>query len=327
VRLAVMSDVHVMGVGEEEMSEASERDLGREDHPVRAGLRRRLNGLRNRFWHWDSESRQACFLHALEIIDEHQPDLVILNGDYGGDHEGVGLSDDHTFDSAALVIDMVRDIFPDRSRLVFGDHDLGKYNTLRGRGGIRLASLHRGEDLLGIESFWQHPFGRYHLIGVNSSLLTLALFQPEALPEEWEEWQRLRQEHARQIEDAFQGLSDDARVVLFCHDPSALSEVASLPAVAARAPQILRTIVGHVHTPVLLQMNRLLRHAPLIKTRYPIARIISQGAKGSRTWKMFHPLVCPSTFGVGNHISGGVLFLTGDETHQPLAAERRRIRV
>lgn len=326
MRLAVMSDVHVMGAGEEELSEASARALGQDDHPVRARMRRLLNGVRNRFWHWDSQSRQTCFLHALEIIDEHQPDLVILNGDYGGDHEGVGLSDDHTYDSAALVIGMVRDIFPDRCRFLFGDHDLGKYNTLRGRGGIRLTSLHRGEDLLGIESFWEERVDRFHLMGINSSLLTLALFKPEALPEEWEAWQHLRTRHLRQIEDAFDALPADARVILFCHDPSALSEAAGLPAVGRRRSQIVRTIVGHVHTPMLLHLNRFLRHLPIMKTSYPIARIVSQGAQGSRAWKQFRPLVCPSTYGVGNHISGGVLLLNGDDAFR-ISSELRRIRV
>ena len=327
MKVAVMSDLHVMGPGEEEQSQESARGLGHEDHPIRRRFRRGLNRVRDRFWHWDPDSRHSCFMHALEMVDEFQPDWVILNGDYGGDHEGVGLSDDHTFESAALVVNTVRDVFEDRARFLFGDHDIGKYNTNRRRGGIRLLSLNRGELELGIESFWQIDLAAFHMIGVNSSLLTLDMFLPEALDDEVMVWERLRDDHLRQVAEAFDRLPAQARIVLFCHDPSALSRLAELPEVQRRQSQILRTVVGHLHTPSLMTFNRLLRYLPVLPApNYPLARIVSHGAQGARAWKAFRPEVCPSTYGVGNHVAGGVLFLEGNGEGE-LAAYRRRIRV
>jgi hypothetical protein len=327
MRLAVMSDLHVMGPGEAASSLASAQALGSDDHPMRRRFRRGLNRIRDRFWHWDPHSREACFHHALEVVADYHPDFLVLNGDYGGDHEGVGLSDDHTFASAAMVIAIIRETFADRARFVFGDHDIGKYNTIRGRGGIRLHSLRRGEENLGIQSFWHVEHEAHHLIGVNSSLLSLGLFLPEALGEEVDDWRRLREEHLARVIEVFEGMPSHARIILFCHDPSALAVLGALPEVRRRQSQILRTVVGHLHTPGLLALNRLVGRLPAPPSNaYPIARIVSEGARGARAWKAFHPVVCPSTFGVGNHIDGGVLFLESGGP-QGLRVERRHIRV
>lgn len=322
-----MSDLHVMGPGEEASSLESVLALGEGDHPLRRRVRRGMNRVRNRFWHWDPKSRMACFHHALEMVADYHPDWLVLNGDYGGDHEGVGLSDEHTFASAAMVIGMVRETFPHRTRFVFGDHDIGKYNTIRRRGGIRLLSLRRGEDDLGIESFWHIEHDSHHLIGVNSSLLTLGLFLPEALEDEVQDWRRLRDEHLARVTEVFEGLPAPARIILFCHDPSALAVLGAVPEVRRRQSQILRTVVGHLHTPGLLALNRVVGRLPAPPANaYPIARIVSEGARGARAWKAFHPVVCPSTYGVGNHIAGGVLFMENGGT-RGLRLMRRHIRV
>ena len=85
-------------------------------------------------------------------IKEFNPDWLVANGDYGGDYRGAGLSDDATFESVQAAIHLIREVFGDRSRFIFGDHDLGKYCTSTREGGIRLGSLERGEKLLGIPS-------------------------------------------------------------------------------------------------------------------------------------------------------------------------------
>lgn len=327
MRLAVMSDLHVMGPGEEASSLESVQTMGAEDHPIRRRVRRGLNRVRDRFWHWDPQSRKACFHHALEVVADYHPDWLILNGDYGGDHEGVGLSDDHTFESAAMVISMVREMFPGRTRFVFGDHDIGKYNTVRRQGGIRLDSLTRGEQRLGIESFWHLEHASHHLVGVNSSLLTLGLFLPEALSHEVDSWKTLRDQHLERVSAYFEGLPSHARILLFCHDPSALAVLGELPAIQRRQSEILHTVVGHLHSPRLLALNRLIGHLPAPpNSAYPIARIISEGARGARAWKDFRPVVCPSTYGVGNHVAGGVLFVES-KGHLGVRIQRRHIRV
>ena len=114
MRLAVISDVHVLGPGEQEQTDESVRNLGHELHPVRRTWRRGLHRVRDRFWHWDAHSRRACFHHALQKVATYQPDYLVANGDYGGDHYGVGLSDDLSFESVAFVLSEIRDMFPGR---------------------------------------------------------------------------------------------------------------------------------------------------------------------------------------------------------------------
>ena len=309
MKLAVVSDLHVMGPNEYAQSVESVRGMGRDVSPFRGKVRRGLNRFRDRYWHWDAESRQTCFLHALEKVADYNPDWIIANGDYGGDHKGIGLSDDHTFESVSLVVESIRATFPDRALFIFGDHDIGKYNTVRRDGGIRLLSLIRGEEELGISSFWHQELGVFHLIGVNSTLLTLHLFLPEALDDEIEEWEHRRREHIQQIRSVFAGLPEAVNILLFCHDPSALAELAKLSEVNRRTSQIAVSVVGHLHAPGLLRLTRIMRHFPVIKSRYPIARIITHSAQGARSWKEFKPVVCPSTYGIGHHVSGGVLFI------------------
>ena len=195
---------------------------------------------------------------------------------------------------------------------MFGDHDLGKYSTERQDGGIRLESLRRGEDILGIPSFWHEVDEDVHLIGVNSSLFTLDFFLPEALEAEVTEWKRRREEHIGHVSHAFDGLPDKARVLLFCHDPSALHALSQVPIVSKRMKQIELTVIGHLHSPTLLRMAKLVPRRKDWKPKYPVARIIARGLEGVKSWKQFHPVLCPSTFGTGHHLPGGLLFIEKD---------------
>jgi hypothetical protein len=306
------------------MTRSTSEQVG-EGHPfIRRTWRRGLHRARRRFWNWHPELRHACFVKAIDVMTRYDPEWVVANGDYGGDWGGVGLSDEHTFESVAGVIQRLRRAFPGRCRFVFGDHELGKYSTERREGGIRLASLTHGEDRLGIRSFWHERHGRFHLIGINSTLFTLELFLPEALESEIGLWMEYRRQHLDEVRDAFRRLPGDARVLIFCHDPSALSILHEVPEVRARLPQIERTVLGHLHAPRLLHAARWLSRLPRLSPRYPVARIIAQGVRGARHWKAFRPAVCPSTFGAGQHFAGGLLFLQTDEGGR-LHVRRRRL--
>ncbi len=309
MRLAVLSDIHVLGPGEHEQYIEYANAIGSDVTPLRRKWRRILYGIRHRFWNWSPESRQMCFLKALEDILEYQPDWVIANGDYGGDAGGTGLSDAYTFESAAQVITLVRELFPGNCHFIFGDHELGKYSTLIRKGGIRLDSLYRGEQELGIQSFWHETIDDYHLVGINSSLFTLEMFLPEARLDEISEWKRISAEHKRKVDETFARLPDNARILLFCHDPGALTALSELPGVRDRIDQIKQTILGHLHTPGLLTLARMASRMPQLKLKYPIARIMAEAARGAHTWTEFNPVVCPSTFGTGKHLSGGILLI------------------
>lgn len=326
MRLAVISDIHVLGPGENER----DREVRVELLTVRGRLRgswgRFLHATRRRLWNWHPESRYDCFLKALAEMHDYDPDFVIANGDYAGDAEGVGLSNDATYESAAGVITLICEIFPDRCFFNFGDHDIGKYSTPLRRGGVRLASVQRGEDLLGIRSFWQQRVDEFELIGVNSSLIILDHFLPEALKEETPEWHRLRNAHLEAVRAAFAGLAPDARVILFCHDPSALGSLRAEPEVAARLNQIDLTVLGHLHEPRLLTLIQRMPHFRLWTPKYPVARIIATGLRDAKTWSVFNPIVCPSPFGAGHHLSGGILFIERTSTGH-LLARRHRVKL
>lgn len=309
MRLAVISDIHVLGPAELALANASFDELRAEPHALKRRWRRGLYRVRRRLWNGHLEWRHTAFLRALDEVDAFGPEWVIANGDYGGDFGGVGLSHAATFDSAALVLDQIRRRFPERSRFVFGDHDLGKYSTVLREGGIRLRSLEAGEQHLGIPSFWHEVDEGYHLIGVNSSLFTLDLFLPEALAEEVPEWQRRRTSHIEQVVGAFEALPRGDRVILFCHDPSALTALSQMPAIRRCLPQVALTVIGHLHSPTLLAFARYGARLSKWKPQYPVARIVASGLEGVRNWAPFNPVVCPSTFGTGHHVAGGLLFI------------------
>ncbi|MDZ4200455.1 MAG: hypothetical protein U1E27_14365, partial [Kiritimatiellia bacterium] len=181
------------------------------------------------------------------------------------------------------------------------------------RGGIRLQSLIRGERDLGLQSLWHRTKGAIHLIGVNSTLLTLPLFLPEADPAEIPAWEERRVRHREEIQNIFRGIPDSDRILLFCHDPGALGELAQLPEVQARLGQIVQTVLGHLHAPPLLKAAQWMARLPDWSPRYPVARIIAQSIRSAKTWTAFRPVVCPATFGTGHLLSGGMLFLDVDD--------------
>lgn len=324
MKLAVISDIHVLGPAELARANESYGILGSDLPPLKRGLRRGLYRMRRRLWNGHLQWRHTAFMRALDEVAGFRPEWLIANGDYGGDYGGVGLSNAATFDSAALVVNLIRERFPERSRFVFGDHDLGKYSTVMREGGIRLSSLERGEQHLGIPSFWHERDDEFHLIGVNSSLFTLDLFLPEALAEEIPQWKRLREAHITEVSQAFHGLAPRSRVILFCHDPSALTALSQIPVIRRRLPQVELTVIGHLHSPTLLWMARYASRLSRWRPRYPVARIVAHGLEGARSWNLFNPVVCPSTFGAGHHVSGGLLLIEKDRQGQ-LVVRRRRV--
>jgi len=309
MKIAVLSDLHVLSPQESERSRRIAQDLGVDRSLAHRTWERGAHRVRRRLWNQRDEDREIRFLRALDDMAPFHPDWIVANGDYSGDTNGVGLSDAHTFESVSRVIDLLRRSFPDRCLFVMGDHELGKYSTVLKRGGIRLASLLRGENPLGLQSFWHLAEDPIHLIGVNSTLLTLPLFLPEALEAEIPLWQERRDQHLEDIRRTFSEIPPDGRILLFCHDPSALGVLAEVQEVRGRLGQIERTLLGHLHFPFLLHFARGLGRLPNWTPRYPIARIITHGAKNSKTWDLFHPVVCPSTFGLGRLVSGGWLLL------------------
>ena len=311
VTLAILSDIHYAGLAEQARGDDYEyRDL------VNPLLRQTVRWYRHFIW-MRHPLRQGGQLDRF-LAEVGDVDYVIANGDYSCSTAFVGLSDDDAFGSAKECLGKLRSKFGPRLRLNFGDHELGKLSLFGGRGGMRLAGWHRSVNELGIEPFWQLELGRYVLIGVTSSLIALPLFGPDMLAGELPEWEKLRARHLEDIRTAFTALASDRRVLLFCHDPTALPFLGREAAVRARLPQIEQTIIGHLHSNLYLWQSKRLAGMPVIKFLGPIAERMSRALNEARHWRPFKVRLCPSLAGIELLKDGGFFTVQLDaDARQP----------
>ena len=296
--LAILSDLHYAGAAERARGDDYEyRDIR---NPF---LRHAFRLYRHFIW-MRHPLRQAGQLDR--FLREVGPvDYVIANGDYSCSSAFVGLSDDASFQSAVECLGKLRAKFGPQLHLTFGDHELGKLSFLGARGGMRLAGWHRSVGELGIKPFWQIELGRYVLMGVVSSLIALPLFGADMLPEEKPTWEKLRAQHLDEICAAFAALPPDRRVLLFCHDPTALPFLAQEEVIRARLPQIEQTIIGHLHSNLYLWKSRLLAGMPVIKFLGPTGKKLSSALNQAKLWQPFNVRLCPSLAGIELLKDGG----------------------
>jgi hypothetical protein len=303
ISLVILSDIH----------HACPAEQNRGDDFELAGVANPLLRLFLKFHHrflW--LHRQLHQNHLLdEFLKQAGPaDLVIANGDYSCDTAFVGVSDAAACESARLALDRLRSRFGPKFRATFGDHELGKRGFLNGRGGMRIASFHTAQSELGLDPFWQLELGQYVLFGVVATLIALPVFQAETLPEEQAEWHRLREEHLAKIRAAFSALKAGQRVILFCHDPTALPFLAREPEVSAKISQVEQTIIGHLHSDFILSLSRVLAGMPTINFLGASVRRMSAALNEARHWKAFKVRLCPSLTGIELFKDGG--FLTAE---------------
>lgn len=239
-------------------------------------------------------------------------DLVVANGDYSCDSAFVGVSDDAACQSAAECLGKLRAGLGDRFRATIGDHELGKQALVGGVGGLRLASWHRTVGELGLSPCWRYSHDRWTLLGVTSTLLALDIYEREVGADEWADWQQLRNDHLQQISEAFAELRPDERVILFCHDPTALPYLLELPAVKARLSQIERTIIGHLHTRLVLWPSKLLAGMPCLDRLGVSLRRYTSALNRAKHWQPFKVELCPALAGIELIGEGGYLSLTLD---------------
>jgi hypothetical protein len=232
-------------------------------------------------------------------------DYLVANGDYSCDSGFVGVSDPAAFQSAKECLHKLRAKFGDRAWFTFGDHELGKLPLFGGKGGMRLASWHCATRQLGLQPFWKFSIGRYQLIGVASPLLALPACQPDVLPDEWPEWQRLREAHLAEIRAAFDDLQPEQRVLLFCHDPTALPFLWREESVRRRLRQVEQTILGHLHTRLILWKSRLLSGIPPIRFLGRNVSRFTSALHEAHHWWPFHIRLCPALSGIELLNDGG----------------------
>ncbi len=305
--LTLLSDIHYAGPGEQ--ARGDDLELANLRNPI---LRLPLQAYRKLIW-LKHPTRQNGQLDRL-LAEAPDSDYVVANGDYPCGSAWLGLSDDATFESAQICVGRLRERYGDRLRLTIGDHELGKASLLGDRGGLRLASLHRATDALGLQPFWQLELGNYLLMGVTSTLIELPLFEQEMLAEEHAAWEERRQQQLAAIRAAFAALLPRQRVLLFCHDPSALPFLGREPAVRERLQQIEQTVVGHLHSRLFLWQSRLLAGMPVITFMGHNVRRMSRALNEARQWKPFRVRLCPSLAGIELLKDGGYFTVELDAT-------------
>jgi len=310
-RIAIVSDIHY--AASEERVRCAHREYHRQ---IKNPAARAVACLFHNFvWLREPGSHNPLLDRCLGAVG--QPDLVVANGDYSCNFRGLGLSDPAAFASTEECLSKLRATFNDKLRATLGDHELGKAGLFTGHGAMSLASWHAAVERLRIEPFWQVRLGKYVLLGVTSSLIALPIFKPDSQAGEGAEWEQLRETHLREICEAFASLKPDERVWLFCHDPTALPFLGQQRAIREKLPQLEQTVIGHLHSNLVLWGSGVLSGLPTIWFLGKGVRRISAALSQARYWKPFRVRLCPSLPGIQALKDGG--FLTAE-----LDADARR---
>ncbi|NBV25674.1 MAG: hypothetical protein EBS05_27700, partial [Proteobacteria bacterium] len=276
----IVSDIHLAGPAEQ----------ARRGYELACApnwpVRQLITAYRGYYWLRDPLGNGKYFEAFLQRAGD--ADFVIANGDYSADSAFIGVADDAARASAMECLGKLRTRFGERLHATIGDHELGKTSLVGGKGGLCLASWERTVGELALRPCWQFEWGRYVFLGVTSTLLALPLMLREAPAGEHPAWEKLRAEHVAAVRAAFAGLRPDQRVLLFCHDPTALPFLAELPEVQARLAQIEATVIGHLHSELILRKSRLLAGLPPIRWCGVSVARMSTALNRAKVWKSFN---------------------------------------
>ena len=299
-RIVVLSDVHY----------ASAAEQARGDDYERRGISNPLARLALRLfrdWIWLRHPLRQNHLLDQFLDKAGTPDLCVANGDYTCDSGFIGTADDAAAASVRECLGRLQGRFGQRFQATLGDHEIGKRTMAGNAGHMALASYERATGELGIPPLWQRDLGGWTLLGVCSTLIGLPHFEADALPPEVPRWRELRAQHLDAVRAALRALPGDGRLILFCHDPTALPFLAAEPEMQRRLPQLERTVIGHLHTRVVLWKAQLLCGMPEIRFLGHTARKLSRALREARAWRPFKVLLCPSLAGIELLKDGGFL--------------------
>ena len=303
--VVIISDIHY--AADAECACGNDYELRAIRHPL---LRALVSIYRHYFWmrHPLEQGRQLDRFLSRKV----NADFLVANGDYTCDTGFVGVSHGAAAQSVQECLGKLHERYGGRARFVMGDHELGKLGTFGGNGGMRLASWRCATEQLGLQPFWQLAVGHYRLVGVNSSLLALPAHQGDTLPDEWPEWLRLREAHLAEIRAAFDTLQPEQRVILFCHDPTALPFLWREEPVRRKLDQVEQTIIGHLHTRLILWKSRLLAGIPRINFLGKSVQRFSSALHEAHLWRPFRVRLCPALAGIQLLNDGGYYLMEID---------------
>jgi hypothetical protein len=304
-RLVILSDIHYAGAAEQARGS---------DYEVRA-ITSAARRWMVRFWRHHLWLRDP-FGHNLKLDNFlsgcPDADYVVANGDYSCDSAFIGVSDEAACASAAECLGKLRERFNGQLRTTIGDHEFGKKSLGSGTGGMMLASLKTTRDTLKLPTSWRMELDRYVVIGITSSLVAAPSLRGDQSEDEHEGWQKEHSEHMAEIRALFRGIDSTRRILLFCHDPTALPFLWEDPEIRRLAPQIERTIIGHLHSNLIFRQARIMAGLPAIRFLGPTVARNSQALNRARFWKPFNVQLCPSLAGMELLRDGGYLTMELD---------------
>ena len=143
------------------------------------------------------------------------------------------------------------------------------------------------------------------LVGVCSTLVGLPVFKPEILDDELHLWEKARLDHLDWLKSTFENIQPQQKIVIFCHDPSALGFMHMIPEVRAKLDQIAVTWVGHMHTSLVENAAHLFSGIPEIGFLGTSIRRYTIALQKGKVWKDFKMRLCPSPAGSEIYRDGG----------------------
>jgi hypothetical protein len=298
--IGIISDIHYAGAAEK----ARGNDF--EFRDITNPLLRLFVQMHRRFI-WMREPLNQNYLVDDFVARAAGFDYVVANGDFSCNTAFVGVSDEAACQSAQECLQKLRARFGSRLLTTYGDHELGKISFVGGRGGMRLESWRCARERLNLAPFWKMELGKYVLIGVVSSLIALPVYEADTLPAERDQWRQLRSEHLSHITTAFAALKSDQRVLLFCHDPTALPFLGREEEIRARLGQIEQTVIGHLHSNLILWNSRRLAGMPTLTFLGHTAKRLSRALGEAQYWRPFKVRLCPALAGIELVKRGGYL--------------------
>jgi len=304
-RLVILSDIHYAGAAEQARgSDYESRAITSPGQRLLVRLWRRHIWLRNPFAH----------NHQLDrfLAEYPEADFVVANGDYSCDSGFIGVSDSAACASALECLGKLRGRFSSQLYTTIGDHEFGKKSMGSGVGGMKFSSLQATKETLKLPTSWRLELGRYVLIGVTSSLAAVPSLIGDQFPEERADWLAAHQDHLAEVSKLFTGINSSQRIILFCHDPTALPFLWEVEAIRQLAPQIERTIIGHLHSNLIFRQAKLMAGIPPIRFLGPTVTRNTQALNRARVWKPFRVQLCPSLAGTQLLRDGGYLSMELD---------------
>ncbi|MGC8742287.1 MAG: metallophosphoesterase [Verrucomicrobiia bacterium] len=304
MHIAVVSDIHYSCHAERARHDFEEQGVPNPFLRQIAKLYRRFVWLKDPLNHY----------HRLDLFIEKSgnPDFCFALGDYTCDTAFIGVADDLSFQSANECLNKLQNKFGDNFKALIGDHELGKLSLFGGVGGLRLASYQRAINRLNLEPYWKLEFGKYAFIGITSTVIAMPIFQSETLVDEKPLWLDLYKNHLKAVSEIFNQIRNEKRIILLCHDPSALCYLAEEPAVKSKLNQIELTLIGHLHSNAVFKASQYLSGIPQINFLGHTPKRLTHALRKSKVWKSFNIKLCPSLSGIQLLKDGGFCTLSID---------------